>query len=106
LEPTLSYTIPALEQLQLPGVSAALAAVATALLAEDVAVSSVDSLKGLTDHVAKAEGIKKGVLLKSLRAALTGDLQGPDLMESFLLLHQRGWAMPRLQAAATLVKPT
>ncbi|MFQ3612736.1 MAG: glutamate--tRNA ligase, partial [Cyanobacteriota bacterium] len=64
---------------------------------------TVETLKPLVDQVAKTQGLKKGLLLKSLRAALTGDLQGPDLMESFVLLQRRGWALGRLQAVQKLV---
>jgi glutamyl-tRNA synthetase len=38
-------------------------------------------------------------VMKSLRAALMGDLQGPDLIQSWLLLHQKGWDSIRLQQA-------
>ncbi len=44
-------------------------------------------------------GVKKGVLMKSLRAALLGSLQGPDLISSWRLLHALGEDAPRLQAA-------
>jgi glutamyl-tRNA synthetase len=64
---------------------------------------SADSLKPLVEEVAKSQGMKKGLLLKSLRAALTGDLQGPDLMASFALLQRRGWALGRLEAVQKVV---
>jgi glutamyl-tRNA synthetase len=63
----------------------------------------VDSLKPLVDQVAKAQNMKKGLLMKSLRAALTGDLEGPDLLQSFALLQRRGWALGRLEAVQKLV---
>jgi glutamyl-tRNA synthetase len=31
--------------------------------------------------VVKDEGVKKGLVMKSLRAALMGDMKGPDLMD-------------------------
>ena len=37
--------------------------------------------------------------MKSLRAALLGSLQGPDLMTTWLLLHQLGDDLPRLKRA-------
>ncbi|MEN9261464.1 MAG: hypothetical protein Q6L60_10925, partial [Thermostichus sp. HHBFW_bins_43] len=103
LQDPLSYTVPALEQLRLPGVAEAMAAMAEILASADLPEISVDSLKPLVDQVAKAQGMKKGVLMKSLRAALTGDLQGPDLMESFVLLQRRGWALGRLEMVQKLV---
>jgi glutamyl-tRNA synthetase len=57
------------------------------------------SAKALIDQVVKAQGVKKGLIMKSLRAALTRSLQGPDLMQSWLLLSQKGWDRLRLQAA-------
>ncbi|MGF1575393.1 MAG: glutamate--tRNA ligase [Cyanophyceae cyanobacterium] len=99
LQQELTYTIPALEQIKLEGVTPALLKMAEVLGQTELAEISVDSLKPLVDQVAKEQGIKKGLLMKSLRAGLTGDLKGPDLMISFVLLHQRGWAVERLQAA-------
>ncbi len=98
LDEKLVYSIPALEQLRLDGVKAAMQGVAEALAQAELPDISVETLKPVVDQVAKAQGLKKGLVMKSLRAALTGDLQGPDLMESFVLLHQRGWALDRLKA--------
>jgi len=50
----LSYTLPALEQLRLPGVAEAMAAMATTLAAAELPQVSADSLKPLVDQVAKA----------------------------------------------------
>ncbi|MCJ2543683.1 glutamate--tRNA ligase [Thermostichus vulcanus] len=103
LQESLSYTLPALEQLRIPGVAEAMTAMAEALQTVTSVKVTVETLKPLVDQVAKTQGLKKGLLLKSLRAALTGDLQGPDLMESFVLLQRRGWALGRLQAVQKLV---
>ncbi|MDX2271752.1 MAG: glutamate--tRNA ligase [Cyanobacteriota bacterium] len=103
LEPKLGYTLPALEQLRMAGVATALAEIAQLLVAIEPSTATPDTLKPPIDQVVKTQGIKKGVVMKSLRAALTGDLQGPDLMASFALLHQRGWAVERLQAVASLL---
>ena len=43
-----------------------------------------------------AAGVKKGVLMKSLRAALLGSLQGPDLLTTWLLLQPSGEAKARI----------
>ena len=45
---------------------------------------------------AKAAGVKKGVVMKSLRAALLGRLQGPDLITTWSLLARIGEDLPRL----------
>ena len=103
LEEELVYTTDAIAQLRLPTVAEAIAAVAVAIADIDPATPDlVDGLKSTVGTVAKAQGVKKGLLMKSLRAALTGALRGPDLMASFGLLHQRGWAIARLEAVIAL----
>ena len=52
----------------------------------------------LAEAVAAA-GVKKGLLMKSLRAALLASLQGPDLISSWRLLHTLGEDGPRLERA-------
>ena len=46
---------------------------------------------------AKAAGVKKGVMMKSLRAALLGRLQGPDLITTWSLLARIEQDLPRLR---------
>lgn len=53
--------------------------------------------KALLGEAATAAGVKKGVLMKSLRAALLGSLQGPDLVATWLLLRPMGEDIPRLR---------
>ncbi|MEB3180000.1 MAG: glutamate--tRNA ligase [Nostocaceae cyanobacterium] len=53
-------------------------------------------------QVIKAQNIKKGLIMRSLRAALTGELHGPDLIQSWLLLSQLGLDKLRLQQAIAL----
>jgi len=48
------------------------------------------------NQITKSLGVKKGVVMKSLRAGLMGTLQGPDLTQSWLLLNQKGWDQIRL----------
>ncbi len=50
-------------------------------------------------EAATAAGVKKGVLMKALRAALLGSLQGPDLLTTWLLLHRLGTDRDRIAAA-------
>ncbi|WP_114994428.1 glutamate--tRNA ligase [Synechococcus sp. UW179A] len=54
----------------------------------------------LTNAASKA-GVKKGVLMKSLRAALLGRLQGPDLITTWSLLARVGQDLPRLKRCFT-----
>ncbi|MBD2424194.1 glutamate--tRNA ligase [Cyanobium sp. FACHB-13342] len=51
---------------------------------------SADQAQSLLTEAATAAGVKKGVIMKSLRAALLGSLQGPDLLATWLLLHRSG----------------
>ena len=103
LEKDLAYTSDAIAQLRQPNVVESISAVAVA--AADIDPDTIDLetvLKTMVGTVAKEQGVKKGLLMKSLRAALTGALRGPDLMTSFVLLHQRGWAIARLEAVSLL----
>ena len=52
-------------------------------------------------QITKAQNVKKGLVMRSLRAALTGDVHGPDLIQSWLILHQKGLDRTRLQQALT-----
>ncbi|MBE9204734.1 glutamate--tRNA ligase [Synechocystis salina LEGE 06099] len=60
---------------------------------------TLDEAKGEINRLTKELGLKKGVVMKSLRAGLMGTVQGPDLLQSWLLLHQKGWATTRLTQA-------
>jgi len=51
----------------------------------------------IVKKVTKEQNVKKGVVMRSLRAALTGVAHGPDLIQSWLLLHQRSLDRVRLQ---------
>jgi glutamyl-tRNA synthetase len=53
----------------------------------------------LIKQVTKAQNVKKGVTMQSLRAALTGEAHGPDLIQTLLLLHQHQLAVPRIDRA-------
>jgi glutamyl-tRNA synthetase len=84
------------DQLAMDGVRGALAAVLERLPAGPLEAETAQSL--LSEATAAA-GVKKGLLMKSLRAALLGSLQGPDLMTTWLLLHRIGEDRPRLEQA-------
>ncbi|NEQ31773.1 MAG: glutamate--tRNA ligase [Leptolyngbya sp. SIO4C5] len=98
---TLPFSEAAQKQLQQDGVAPLLQAVLAALQASMPLQSGSDA-KNLINQVTKAEGMKKGLVMRSLRAALMADMQGPDLVDSWLILHQRGFDQPRLQAAIDL----
>lgn len=88
-------------QLQQAGVSEALQAVLEMLdsqpIDENQAQSAIQSL-------VKEKKLKKGLVMRSLRAALTGELHGPDLIQSWLLLNHKGLDKPRMQQALTIAQ--
>ncbi|MGD1849808.1 MAG: glutamate--tRNA ligase [Cyanophyceae cyanobacterium] len=63
-----------------------------------------DGAMGLIKQVTKEKGVKKGLVMRSLRAALMGTMQGPEMVPSWLILHQRGVAKARLEAALAIAK--
>ncbi len=94
--PTVIPTDEALKQLSLDGVTGALTAVLAAIPAEPL---TEESAKEIINLVVKENGVKKGLVMKSLRAGLTGSLHGPDLIQSWLLLNAKGWDKTRLAGA-------
>lgn len=99
---TLDYTEAAKTQLQQAEAAAVVQATLTALEA-GATLADPDQAKALINQVTKALGVKKGLVMRSLRAALMADMQGPDLVESWVILHQRQFDRSRCQAAlATL----
>lgn len=90
-----NYNEEAITQLQLEGVKEIIKDILAAITPE----LTLESAKSIVDKTTKAHQVKKGLVMKSLRAALMGELHGPDLMQSWLLLNQKGWDISRLQQA-------
>jgi glutamyl-tRNA synthetase len=88
------------KKLQQAGANEIVQAIATAMASESDLTES--SAQALLKQVAKDLNRKEGQLKPILRVALTGETKGPDLIQSWLLLHQRGWALNRLQTALTV----
>jgi glutamyl-tRNA synthetase len=87
------------EQLQQAGSKAALNGIITALESQTLTeVSAQEIIK----KVVKEQNIKKGLIMRGLRAALTGELHGPDLIQSWLLLNQIGLDKIRLANAVAI----
>jgi glutamyl-tRNA synthetase len=91
----------AIAQLQQPGAAAAIKAILTAI--EPSSTLSEAEAQSILQNVTKAENLKRGVVMRSLRAALTGDVNGPDLMQSWLLLNQHQMDRSRLEQALSAV---
>jgi glutamyl-tRNA synthetase len=92
-----TYEGDAIDLLRTEGVDQALQAVLAAL--EDHPELTPEDAKGLIKQVTKETKLKKGLIMRSMRAALTGALHGPDLIQSWVILHQKGWDTKRIQAA-------
>ncbi|MEB3276028.1 MAG: glutamate--tRNA ligase, partial [Cyanobacteriota bacterium] len=85
-------------QLEVDGARTALAAVAAGLEQRGAdAPLEAEAAQALLAEATTAAGIKKGVLMKAMRAALLGSLQGPDLLDTWLLLHRVGEDLPRIR---------
>jgi len=84
------------QQLEQEGVKALLKAILVAL---DINTITGDTAQNILKQVVKEQGVKKGLVMRSLRAALTGDVHGPDLIASWVLLNKIGLDKPRLSQA-------
>ncbi len=80
----------AVKQLEQEGARNALKALLSNLDASPWDGINRDEGQELLANAVKTAGVKKGVLMKSLRAALLGRLQGPDLMTTWGLLARLG----------------
>jgi glutamyl-tRNA synthetase len=58
---------------------------------------TADAAQELLGQAVLAAEVKKGVLMKTLRAALLGSLQGPDLLTTWLLLQPSGEVRGRIE---------
>ena len=85
------------QQLQQAGVKTVLQVIIAAL--ESQPELTADVAQDIIKQVVKSEKVKKGLVMRSLRAALTGDVHGPDLIQSWLLLNQIGLDKSRLNQA-------
>ncbi|PSO49541.1 MAG: glutamate--tRNA ligase [Cyanobacteria bacterium SW_9_44_58] len=87
----------AIAQLQQDGVKPVIQSVYEAVKQQNQL--SEEDAKQIVKNATKEHNVKKGVVMRSLRAALTGAMKGHDLMQSWLLLNQKGFDQPRLEKA-------
>lgn len=87
--------------LQQEGIQAVLQAVLDELKAESAPLTE-ESAKAIVNRATKAAGVKKGLVMKTLRAALTRSLQGPDLVQSWILLNHHHLDQARLAQAIAI----
>ncbi|MCU0569411.1 MAG: glutamate--tRNA ligase [Oculatellaceae cyanobacterium Prado106] len=98
--PTIEYAEAAVIQLKQEGVTPVLQGILSSL--DGMGTFTEAEAQTLIQQVVKDLGVKKGLVMKSLRAALTCDLHGPDLIQSWLLLHQHQLDTSRLQEALAI----
>lgn len=94
------FTEEAMKKLQQEGAATALKAILTAM--DSFQPLTEASIQALVKQVAQNLNRKEGQLKPLLRVALTGETRGPDLIQSWLLLHQRQWDRLRLEAAVAV----
>ena len=92
---SIDYSEEALELLHQEGVAAIIAEVLEGIKNADTMTE--EDAKALIKQVTKSQKVKKGLVMRSLRAALTGELHGPDLTQTWLLLNGLGSDKTRLQ---------
>ena len=98
---SVEYSQEAISQLKREGVAQIVKAIYEAIASQPQLTEAV--AKEILKQVTKTEKVKKGLVMRSLRAGLMGDLQGPDLIQSWLLLNQKGWDKSRLQQTLDLL---
>jgi glutamyl-tRNA synthetase len=98
---SVEFSAEAVDQLKKEGVGEVVQAILDTLANYPELTS--EEAQQLIATVIKEKKVKKGLVMRSLRAALTGDVHGPDLIESWVLLHQQGIDKTRLQQALTLI---
>ncbi|MDB9375877.1 glutamate--tRNA ligase [Nodularia sphaerocarpa] len=94
---TVEFSEEGREQLQKEGSVVALEAILTALSSQPELTEA--AAQEIIKQVVKEQKLKKGIVMRSLRAALTGDVHGPDLIQSWLLLNQINLDKTRLNQA-------
>ncbi|NER34277.1 MAG: glutamate--tRNA ligase [Oscillatoria sp. SIO1A7] len=82
-------------QLEKEGALKAIEAIREALGSE--LLTETASAQAIIKQVVKQQKVKKGLVMRSLRAALTGEVHGPDLIQSWLILNQRGLDRTRFE---------
>jgi glutamyl-tRNA synthetase len=96
---SVEFSAEASEQMKKEGAAEVIQAVITAMVS--CSELTPEAAQEIIKQVTSEQKVKKGLVMRSLRAALTGDVHGPDLIESWRLLHQQGIAKTRLEQALT-----
>ncbi|NJR45807.1 MAG: glutamate--tRNA ligase [Hyellaceae cyanobacterium CSU_1_1] len=95
------YSDEAMDLLQQAGVAEVVSEIVAGINSTE-ALTEEDA-QALIKQVTKSQKVKKGLVMRSLRASLTGELHGPDLTQTWLLLNQLGADKTRLQQTLTKI---
>ncbi|WP_017295887.1 glutamate--tRNA ligase [Geminocystis herdmanii] len=57
-----------------------------------------EEANGIIKQITKDLKVKKGLVMRSIRLGLTGELHGPDLLQTWVLLNQKGIDMTRIRS--------
>ncbi len=91
-----NYSPEAMQLLSGEGVPELMGAIAAELSNYPGEQFTAEQAEQVIQAVVTKRQLKKGAVMKPLRAALTGATKGPEIISSFVLLHQQGLAVPRL----------
>ncbi|HBL61946.1 MAG TPA: glutamate--tRNA ligase [Cyanobacteria bacterium UBA8803] len=97
---SMEFTEEAIAQLKQEGATTAIQAILDTL--SNTPSLTAAEAQQIIKQTIEQKKVKKGLVMRSLRAALTGDVHGPDLIASWVLLHQQGKDTTRLQEALAL----
>jgi glutamyl-tRNA synthetase len=89
------YSDEAMDLLQQQGVAEIVGEIVAGVNSADTVTA--EDAQALIKQVTKSQKVKKGLVMRSLRASLTGELHGPDLTQTWLLLNQLGADKTRLE---------
>ena len=92
---SVEHTAEAMDLLSQEGVVAVITEIIAGIDSEDSLTE--ETTKVLIKQVTKSQKVKKGLVMRSLRASLTGELHGPDLTQTWLLLNKLDLDKTRLQ---------
>jgi glutamyl-tRNA synthetase len=97
---TVEYGAEAVDLLKQEGVTGIIQEVIDAVASSSPLTE--ENAQEIIKQATKTQKVKKGLIMRSLRASLTGELHGPDLIQSWLLLNDKGLDKIRLQQAMTV----
>ena len=72
------------------------------LIEQNTAKIDKEKAKEIINEISKMHNVKKGILMKSLRVALFGSLNGPDLIQSWVLFSENKSDISRIERCLKL----